>query len=317
LAGLTIAAIAPAHADTVTVAVDNPGGSRAVYVEDLKGASLTELRFGASRSQPFRVRVVDTNMDRSGFTVSATMTNLYKGTSTSALDYATKITSDQLAISYLSDPLNVLNAQAVVAPLINLAGTVTGPACTTLTAAGASCVISIADVAAKLQSVSLPVDLSALPKLPLVPQVGETGAFTTPDYAGVGAADPAKPAIIPTATSLAVIKGLSVDTAPVIAGVQTALNTVLVGANVNSLFESGTLTAALRGEIGPIYDTLPSSTIDAIIAALTATASAVTPSMLKAQAGTYLGFPTLNVTVPEAASKGSYFGTLVVTAIQS
>jgi hypothetical protein len=39
--------------------------------------------------------------------------------------------------------------------------------------------------------------------------------------------------------------------------------------------------------------------------------------MLRAQAGTYLSFPTLNVTVPDDASKGSYYGTLVVTAIQS
>lgn len=315
--GLTVAAVAPAHADNVTVAVDNPGGTRAVYVEDLKGAPLTELSFGASRSQPFRVRVVDTNMDRSGFTVSATMTNLYKGPSSSAVDFTTKIASQNLGITYLPDPLNVLNAQAVVAPLIHLAGTVTGPACAALTTAGVSCAIDIAAVAAKLQTVSIPVDLNALPKLPLLPQVGETGPFTTPDYAGVSASDPGKPSSPPAATSLPVVKGLTVDTDAMIAVVKQSLDTALATANVGSLFEPGTLNASLRSAIGPTYDSLPSGQVDAIVAALTASANALTPSMLKAQAGTYLSFPSLNVTVPEAAPKGSYFGTLVVTAIQS
>src|SRR5688572_27915507 len=111
LVAVLVAAAVPASADNVLVAVDNPGGSRAFYVEDLAGSPLTTLDFGTDRSMPFRVRVVDDVMDREPINISATMTNLYiddEGT----IDYAKKIESINLDISNATNPLNVLDVEA-------------------------------------------------------------------------------------------------------------------------------------------------------------------------------------------------------------
>ncbi len=139
------AASIPASADQVTVSVTNPGGSRTLYVESLLGQPLTSLDFGTTRSQPFRVRVVDATMDRSGFQVLTTMSNLYK-VSGNSYDWTSTIGSSDVAVAYPPNPLNLLNAKAVVAPVFDMTETLTGALCTAVTAAGGSCSIALSAV---------------------------------------------------------------------------------------------------------------------------------------------------------------------------
>jgi len=316
-AALSIAALAvpSASADEVTVSITNPGGSRTLYVENVLGQPLTSLDFGTGRSQPFRVRVVDTTMDRSGFQVLTTMSNLYK-VSGSSHDWASTIASSDVSVAYPPNPLNLLNPKAVVAPVYDMTETLTGALCTTVQAAGGSCSIVMNGVDGLRQTVDLAVDLADLSSLPLVPQTGETGDFTSPDYAGIGAADPNKPGSF-TPTNKRVISGVVSTASTTLTSVSAAVQALVAGQPASSLVDADTLGGSLRSALsGPVYDALPSTVIDQIIAGLNKTVRAVTAADLVGQSGTYLSYPQLDVNVPAETSPGSYEGTLVVTAVQ-
>lgn len=322
-AGVAAAAVAasvvPASAADVTVALSNPGGSRTVYVENLLGQPLSTLDFGTGRVQPFRVRVVDDTMDRNGFRVLATMTNLYKATGASSYDFATSIASDRVSVGYPATPVNALDIEAVVAPVYDLTETVTGTLCTTLTTLslpGATpCDINLSGLTGVRQTLEQTVDLANLPGLPLVPQAGDTGAFTNPAYAGLAAAAP-QPASPPAATSVRLLSG---DVGTTLTGLQSALNTVVTSASsVTSLVPEADVTAALRDFLtGVVWDALLPADKTALVEGLTATARTLVPADLVAQTGTYLSFPQLNVAVPPSAAAGDYRGTLVVTSVQT
>ncbi|MGI8794050.1 MAG: hypothetical protein ACR2H3_12915 [Acidimicrobiales bacterium] len=317
LAGLLmVATVTPSTAQSdVDVAVSNPGGSRTLYVEDLLGNPLTSLDFGVTRLQPFRVRVVDATMDRTGFTVSAEMTKLYRDTG-AGLDYATAIPSSNVEIAHPLVALNVLDVSARVQPVFDLAATLTGALCTAVTTLGGSCAVSVPDVAGVVQTLPLTVDLSALQNLPLLPQGSDPGAFTNPSFAGVGAADPAPSGT--TATARQMIRGLVVADTSVLAALQTALGTAVSGKTASELINSGLLTSSVRDAVGgTVWDSLSLDDQTALLAALAATAENVVANMVLGQTGTYLSFPVLTVNVPSDAAKGTYRGTLVVTGLQS
>lgn len=318
LAGVVLAAATlpgPASASEVTVALNNPGGSRTLFVEDLLGQPLTTLDFGTMRSQAFRVRVVDSTMDRSGFQVLTSLSNLYL-VSGSSHDWTTSIPSSSVAVNYPPNPLNLLNPQAVVTPVYDMTETVTGALCTTITAAGGSCTIAMSAVDGLRQTVSLATDLADLSSLPLIPQMGETGAFTAPDFAGIGADDPAKPASF-APTNRKVISGAVNTAASTLTSVTTALQSLVAGQPATSLVDAATLASSLRTALGAaVYDALLPSQVQTIMGALVATARSVTSSNIVGQSGTYLSYPKLDATVPAKQTPGSYQGTLVVTAVQ-
>lgn len=315
LAAIVVATTAPAGADEVTVSITNPGGSRTLYVENVLGQPLTSLDFGTGRSQPFRVRVVDSTMDRSGFQVLTTMSNLYK-VSGPSYDWAATIASSDVSVAYPPNPLNLLNPGAVVVPVYDMTETLTGALCTTVQTLGGSCSIVMSGVEGLRQTVDLAVDLADLSSLPLIPQTGETGAFASSDYAGIGADDPNKPGSF-TPTNRRVISGVVSTASTTLTSVSAALQALVTGQPASSLVDGDVLAGALRSALtGPVYDALLPSEVDAIIAGLQHVVRAVTAADIVGQSGTYLSYPKLDVNVPTATSPGSYQGTLVVTAVQ-
>jgi hypothetical protein len=315
LAGVTAAAVAPASGDEVTVAVSNPGGSRTVYVENLLGQTLTSLDFGTTRSQPVRVRVVDTTMDRSGFQVLTTMSHLYK-VSGQSYDWASTIASSDISVNYPPDPLNLLDVHAVVAPVYDMTETVSGALCTAIQAQGGSCNIVMSGIEGLRQTVDLVVDLTDLSNLPLIPQIGETGDYTQPDYSGIGANDPNKPGSF-TPTSREVISGAVSNAVNTLNSITTALQSLVAGLPTASIVDADTVTGALRDALGgPVYDALLPTEVQTIVDSLNATVRAVTSGDVIGQTGTYLSYPKLDVNVPATTSAGDYEGTLVVTAVQ-
>ena len=316
LAALAAAAIVPAGADEVTVSVSNPGGSRTLFVENVLGQPLTALDFGTTRSQPFRVRVVDSTMDRSGFQVLTTMTKLYKVDGATYAWNDSPIDSGNLGISYPPDPLNLLDVEAVVTPVFNLSETLSGALCTTVQAAGGTCTIAMSAVEGLRQTVDLVVDLTDLNSLPLIPQIGQPGDFASADYAGIGAADPNKPGTF-TPTNRQVIEGAINGAATTVTAISTALQALVAGQPAGSLIDVDTLAGALRDAMtGPVFDALLPATVDEVIEGLQATVQAISSADIIGQSGTYLSYPQLDVTVPDGQAAGDYKGTLVVTAVQ-
>jgi hypothetical protein len=321
LAGLGMAmavattAPSPASAEQVTVSLSNPGGSRTLYVENLLGQPLTALDFGTTRSQPFRVRVVDATMDRSGFQVLTSLSNLYME-SGPGYDWATKIPAANVAVAYPPNPLNLISPSAVVAPVYDMTETVGGAVCATIQAAGGSCSIVMSGVEGFRKTVSLAVNLADLNSLPLIPQTGETGAYTSADYSGIAAADPAKPGSF-TPTNRRVISGVVSNAVTTLNSVTAALKAVVTGQPVGSVVDTATLASSLRAALtGPVFDALLPSQVQAILDGLTVVVRDVTSAELLGQSGTYLSYPKLDVTLPANQTPGSYKGTLVVTAVQ-
>jgi hypothetical protein len=316
LAALAAAAIVPAGADEVTVSVSNPGGSRTLFVENVLGQPLTALDFGTTRSQPFRVRVVDSTMDRSGFQVLTTMTKLYKVDGATYAWNDNPIPSTNLGISYPPDPLNLLDVEAIVTPVFNLTETLSGALCATVQTAGGSCDIAMTAVEGLRQTVDLVVDLTDLNSLPLIPQIGETGDFTAADYAGIGADDPNKPGTF-TPTNRQVISGALNTAADTVTSISTALQALVAGQPASSLVDVDTLGGALRDAMtGPVFDALLPVTVGQIIDGLQAAVQSISAADIIGQSGTYLSYPQLDAVVPEGQAAGDYKGTLVVTAVQ-
>lgn len=315
LAGL----VAPASGQVdVDVALDNPGGSRTLYVEDLAGNSLSDLDFGNARSMPFRVRVVDDTMDRSSFTVSASMTNLYRDPGSGSLDWDTSIASSDITVGSATDPLNVLDTTVEVEPVFDTVSTITdGTICTVLGLAvsGGACIINVSDVQGLVQTVPLTVDLSDLTNLPLLPQSVDAGAFTNPDYAGLAAAAPQPPGA-PAATSRRLVGGTPVSDATVLSAVDAGLATVLGALNLEDEIDTAVLTGALRDAVGVTWDLLSAAQVTTVLNSTVATVQSVTGSQLIGQSGTYLSFPVVSVSVPSSATGGTYRGTLVVTGLE-
>lgn len=314
LAGLLLVPLAlSASAEEVTVAVSNPGGSRTLIVEDLDGNALTTLDFGTSRAHPFRVRVVDEDMDRAGYQVVSSMTNLYKKTGPGAYEYATKIASGDVTVGYSSTPLNVTDVTALVSPVFDVTGDLLCDALG-LVPGNSACVIQ--DVEGLLQEVPLTVDLGDLTNLPLVPGQGTTGSYDDADYVGVGDADPAKPGTFdPTSIPLG-----STSVGGDLAGIQSSLNSVIAGLGADEVVDTDALLSEVQGMLGPVFDLLgvvPGlPTVDALIADLEATLVDLTGVNILGQSGNLRAYPILNVDVPGAAPTGDYEGTYSVTLVQ-
>ena len=313
-----LAAIAPASAQVreVPVTAEAGGGTRTVLVEDLLGAELTSLDFGSGTAVPFRIRVIDDAMSRSGFSVSVAMTKLYRAAG-DGITYDRPVESEHVGIDYPVDPLNIQDVTARVQPVVDLAGTITGPICAALTLAGASsCAISLDDVTGKVQSLPIPVDLDDLTNLPLVPQAGTAGTFDDPAFAGVAVGAPGA-ATATDPTELEVLNGL-ISTGAIVGEVNALLDTMAGPTEpLTDLVDLDTAAAALRTALGgPVYDLLDPSVVEAILETLGRTVTDITGVDLLGQAGTYLSFPVLELDAPDDTVGGTYRGTMVVTALQ-
>ncbi len=331
LAALTLGAAAlpgtaSAQTTPVPVSVVNTTSSRTLFVESTTGQPLTSLDFGSVRSLPFRVRVVDGSFTRTPFTVSTTMTNLYLD-SGSGPTYATKIASSNVSLGSQASPLNVLGVSAAVQPLVNTVSTITDTTiCGLLGLAAAvplggtvpSCSITTSGLTGVVQNLSVPVNLSLLSNLPLLPQANDTGPFSNAEFGAgtVGAGDTvgaaAATAASQTPTPLKVISGAPISTSAVL----TALRGALATTPLASLVPAATVTAALNAAVGNAWSTLSATQIDTVLASTVGTAQALIGTQVLSQTGTYVSLPTLNVTVPGGVPAGQYKGTMVVTALQ-
>jgi hypothetical protein len=318
LLGATLAAAAlaamPAQAQTsVDVTLDNGvAGTRVLFVEDVVGNPLTSLDFGSARSLPFLVRVEDTTMGRDGFTVNATMTNLYRD-SGGSLDFESKIGSDSVAVSNPLNSLGVVDVSARVQPVVDTVTTISDPVvCLALALGTSPCQLSLSGLMGEVQDVTSVVDLGDLSNLPLLPQAAETGAFTNPDYQGAAAGDPGKPGAF-TPTSKRMLAGSPVATPAVLTSLKTALDAIVAGLPSEQVVQDDTLVAGAVGLLGA----LTAEQVSAIVNSPTAvTVQNLDAGQILAQTGKYSATPMLDVTVPDGAPAGSFKGTLVVTAIQ-
>ena len=308
----------PATAQTdVEVTLDNPAGSRTLYVEDMAGQTLTSLDFGTGRSLPFRVRVVDSNWARQNFSVNASMTNLYLDNG--AVDFSNKIASSNISLASQANPLNVLDVKATVRPLVDTVTTLTGLNATLCTVLGQAittigsdtgCQLSTDNLAGKVQELNVPVDLSNLANLPLLPQANESGAFTDAEYgAGLGAGDTSGAGAAGTQRRL--VSGQTVSTSAVLDALTAAIDV----APRSDLIDDSAILAGL-GTLTSTLSSLTATQLQTVLDNTVATVNTLTGTDVLSQFGQYISLPTLNVTVPAGSVAGDYKGTLVVTGLQ-
>lgn len=316
LLAMGAALVGPADAQELPVTLANGAGTQTVIVENVLGtATLSALDFDQSRSMPFRVRVVDTGTNRSPFTVDASMTNLYRSTGVDQWDFVTPIPSAMVSIDSAASGLSARDVLATVGGTVDGVLTVTdGAMCAALTLLTSPCTLNLNDMAMVPQEV--PVDLSVLANLPLVPQAVDPGNFANPDWAGVALGDDDAPTTSFTYTTHRVIGGGlptgAAETA-MLAALQSSLeDTVDAAATSADVVSAGDLANAIRAAVPAIDDTLLA---DLLTQTLDLTADTIGVDDILAVAGTYLSYPVLAIDTTGAA-QGSYEGTLVVTGIQ-
>jgi hypothetical protein len=250
------------------------------------------------------------------------MSNLYLEDGGS-YSWSEKIPSSDVSLGFGSTPLNLSDPTALVAPILDLA--IPSVTCTLLQTLGASgC--SLDNVTGVLQQVPLPLDLLDLTNLPLLPQVGQSGAYTQPNFAGIAGGDPAAGGA-PAETLLTVLEGLSISSLPLVGPVLSDVQSALLGIiqpggtplGATQVVDTGVLTGALQSVLGPAFDllgTLGLPTLNTLLGQLTWTLDNLTAGDILRQSGTYMAYPVLNMNVPNSAAGGTYKGTMVLTFIQ-
>ncbi|HET7530046.1 MAG TPA: hypothetical protein VFJ98_03700 [Mycobacteriales bacterium] len=312
-----LAAPALAFADTSTVPVTTvvATGTRTLHVTDPTGAAIgaNGLPLGAGHGGALLVNVTDVNYQHAGYQVSATMSNLYPW-SGSSFDFAgTPIPSSAISVGYPSGLLDLVDVKALVAPVVQLTGTVNVgglglPVAINQTVDGATqSVQTLADAVTKSSLAG------ALADLPVTLQTGETGAFTAP--AGL----PGEPTAHPNPTSKVLMSGDAQD--PAGAALVDALNTTLGGDTAAQLVSAGLLdqnavVSAVAQQLGITPDLLSAADVTSIMSTLTGTVTSLAGSIL-GQSGSYNTMPALSITVPPSASAGLYRGQLVVTLMDT
>jgi hypothetical protein len=302
-----------ATADTVDVTYSTASGNRTLAVETVTGDPLTSIDYATSDSFPFAVKVVDTDMTHTGFTIDASMTKLYFFDGQDLLVNG-PIASSNLGISSTLDSL-ASGVDAVVQPVYDIVLTIPGglgSLCATLQGLGliSSCNITLQNVAA--DALSLVSDLG-LDGLPIVPQNPDTGSFDCPAYDNAPESDPGG---CPT-TQIEVLQGsLNLD-AGFLSSITGAVDAIADGltslAGLNSVGISSTdLVNQLVSQIG--LNNTQANAVLGVVSGVATTVDATTGIL--SQTGTYKSFPILDLTVPtgvDAPAEGTYKGTLVVT----
>ena len=331
VAALTIAGVglpAGAQTDEVPVSLENTSGSRTILIEDMTGSELQELAFGSARSLPFRVRVQDQAIGATPFTVNASLTNLYFDNG--GLDYDTLIESENVKLEpQVGLGFDVLDVEATVQPVVDLVATLTGPLaplCASLTGVvpivGGGCTVSATDVVGNALDLTVPVDLSDLTNLPLLPQSPDTGFFSEAEYGGgAGLGDPAGDngsggRLAGTQWKLAA--GSPVTTGLVFDPLTDAVNDLTRSQIIGDTAVLAAFNDVVTKLSSPLINTLGATTTD-LLNSTVATAQTLGAGDLLALTGQYISLPKLSVTVPvkdPVLPTGTYKGTLVVTGLQ-
>ncbi|MDX6268426.1 MAG: hypothetical protein QOD70_3166 [Frankiales bacterium] len=279
-AAAAVSLTAPALADNVSVTLTGAGGTRQFSVEDLNGNPLTALDLGTGSSQPFKLHVADSSFlpaaGQSGYTVSATMSNLYLKKSDGTYNYAVKVPSSELSVGFGSNPLSIAGLSLVDLPRLSIGGTLAScaspltdlpafalslgvplgsltagavTALTTLcTTIGASAAPVTAVVDGALRNISNLIPTSVL-DTPTALSGAYGGSFTNPSYAAgtVGAGDTAGATGAPSATSLPLMQGTQNLSAALASLISGAVSSALTGVGAPPLV-AGSGAAATTAE---------------------------------------------------------------------
>ena len=290
-----LAAALPVLADPVVVSLEDTLGTRQFAVQDISGAPLTAIDLGSGGSQPFRTVVTDTAFKNltSGYSVSATMNNLYLDTG-SGYDWTTSVPSSDVRLDYGTSPLAALGVTFPVVPRLTVSGTLQSCAdldgtaksllgldaggvvldltdtallnlCSALLAADGLGVTTTVDGAVQQITSDLTSALD-LTELPTALTGATPGAFTNADYSDgtIGAGDNDGKAGAPTPTSLGIMTGTP--------GMVTALQD-LITTRVNTALTALPLTSATdpaKTTIADLIEALGSSTNTAVANVATA-----------------------------------------------
>lgn len=336
----------------VPVTLTSLGGIRQFAVETVSGAELTALDLGTGGTQPFRTHVTDTAFSNltAGYSVSATMSNLYFKTTTGH-NYAVKVPSSEVSLTYGTSPLSALGVSLTDLPKLSLSGTLAscaGLPSTVQTTLGVSTLgVPLDSADAALASlctalgtgvpVTATIDgvlqtvtptLASILDLPTALTGASPGAFSNPAFAGtVGAGDPAA-ATAPAATARRIMTGTPGLSAGLLSALTTALGNALAGVPLTTASDAGartSLAAAISAlqtsstlavaAVGNALATLSSAKQVAVLNTLTSTLVAPLLGDIAAVNGQYFAFPILTAT-PSAPLAGTYDGTLTVTFVQ-
>lgn len=341
----TVAALAgPALAAEVDVTVVGLGGTRQFSVEDLSGATLTELDLGTGQAKPFRTHVTDTGFLPASavtddYSVTATLSNLYLKTGASTYNYAVKIPSSALAIDFGSTPLagNGITVQDL--PKLSLTGTLSnclGLSDTLKTALGLgtsglldglpldpsnTALATLCTTLLTTQSVTATIDGVAQDLAPTITDVldlpsqlgGATGgAFTNASYAAgtVGAGDTAGATGAPAATAVSLMTGTHNLSAGLISALSSALTDALAGLPLVSTAVTPTKSTAdaVVAGLSTTGNTLANQ-LSAVLATLSAADKATVINGLGLSAT-----PLAPVLADLAGITGSYYAFPILTA---
>lgn len=347
-------ALAVDGANNVSVSLSTVGGTRQFDALQADGTTpLTALTLGGTGSQAFKTRVKDTNFTTltKGYSVTATMSNLYLKRGDGTHDVATRIPSSQLSLA--QGPLTADALTATLLPKLSVSGTLgscsalassvpslglttvggvlqipAGAVGTLCTALGAGVAVPATTVDGVLKRVTATV--SDVTSLPNALTAGLGGPFTNADYSqdAVAKTDTEGATGAPPATGIRVMDGATALTLPAALANQLkgALTTALAGTPLTSATDTGSQAplSSVASAVGGATSTAVGTAISGLTAiqqsdllnTLSATPLAPTLSALKDLTSSYYGNPTLKA-VLTAPVPGSYDGTLTLTFVQS
>ena len=327
-AAIATPALAASSPVTVSLTTSAPSGGRTLVLQDTAGQALSALNL-SSGTTGFIAKVVDANYANNGFTVQATMSNLYGyNAGTNTFNCAQKVPSSAVSLNSASSLLDVNGLLSSVTPNFVLNGNLSTVLSSILGLLGGSPTVTNAPVTGLVQNLTqgnltggltgdlVGSTLSSLTGLPISLGTGTAGAFTN------AAADPSGASCGGTganATNVPIMNGTA-NPLGLVNDVQALLDS-LTNTLSSTLVTGGFLdTNAVMNEVSTVLSTplsLLSTLTGSIEGTLTATlANVPLVSTLTSQSGNYSATPKMTVNT-SGVPAGSYRGTLTVTLADS
>lgn len=332
-------------AAVVQVTASGPG-TRQLRLLDLAGQPLTTLDLRPGVPSPFRVNVQDTGISSltsptSGFTVSATMNNLYAG----GVASAGFIPSGDVQVGFpLGGAKDALGSLQVL-PRTVLSGTLGGcslvggvltlPSSLGLSGLSLSQLTNLCGaLGSGLTVANLPVVAAATQTLSDLTDVGlglggqSSGAFTLADYAnGIGAGDSRGTGAGTPRTLLTGVPSVSAALQSALDGVRSTVQALPV-VSATGTGAQASVSDVVAQMLAPANASLGLSSLGSALAALTPAQAATVLNTLTGTVqalglgdvtnltGSYNSYPVITATPSTPPAAGTYRGTLTVTLVQ-
>lgn len=348
-AAMAAASAVGATADETTISTTLGTSSRQLSVVDLTGATLDELALTPGTPATFRVSVTDSGvLPTDGFSVAATLNNLYRVETGGGYDFATQIPSAEVTLDYAANALGMAGNLLSFSP-DELLSTVGAVDCADVAAALATTEAALSVLTDPLCGVTglllgdpdgitatdLPLDASVLSAIDLgalatsALPIGvdaadlDTGAFTVADCAnGIGAGDAGCGGTTGTARTMMVG---TAATDPLPTALVDVINAARTATDVVGTDGVTTTTAVLTAlqdaaatdvvDLGAALAGYGAADLETLVNALFEV-TPVAPDLagILSVTGTYHAFPRLTVD-PSSAVAGQYGGTLTITLL--